>query len=162
MTNNDFVKVRKGRDLGNTISTYLPQSDASCDQSLRTMSSPLISCSSIILPLGSLVTARAAYFFFFSSKMYLYTPSISSSSNLYNLLTSNLTWNYQNSALIIIAVTLLVMRKRKRKKVIRCDLCNYLVFYLENHIFTTTNYVMNKCQHNSFTLTSLQYLYTLV
>lgn len=72
--------------------THFPASAASWDQSLRTMSRPLISWVSTSSPLGRRASDTAAYFFFFSSNMYLNTPSISSSTCLYILFTSTLIW----------------------------------------------------------------------
>lgn len=70
--------------------TYFPASLASIHQSRRTMSRPFNSWAVTMLS-PCFVTVRAAYFFFLSNNMDLKTPSMSISSNLYNLLTSFLT-----------------------------------------------------------------------
>ena len=61
---------------------------ASCDQSRRTMSRPLISCCVVMAPSRPRDTVTAAYFFFLSSSSRWNTPSTSSSRCLYSLLTS--------------------------------------------------------------------------
>lgn len=62
--------------------TYLPHSLARSHQSLRTMSKPLSSCLTLYRPSPWFSTTKAAYFFFFSSKSDLNTPSMSISSSL--------------------------------------------------------------------------------
>lgn len=68
--------------------THFPVSFARSHQSLRTISNPFSSCLVTYFPSPVGSTVRAAYFFFFNSSKDLKTPSISISSNLYNLFTS--------------------------------------------------------------------------
>ena len=74
--------------------TYFPASLASMHQSRRTISRPFSSCAVTYLS-PTLLTVKAAYFFFFSNNMDLKTPSMSISSNLYNLFTSFFIWKVQ-------------------------------------------------------------------
>lgn len=75
--------------------TYLPHSLARSHQSLRTMSKPLSSCLTLYRPSPWFSTTKAAYFFFFSSRSDLKTPSMSISSSLQSLFTSAFTWEQE-------------------------------------------------------------------